>query len=115
MSLSKSQKKIIDMSLARPNRYKNVVVSNGLGLEVLAMQQFTSVGGAAEEDFVIDGILTSDLVFASLVNKGSNAVTLIDASIVSEGEVKVEFSADPGSDAIINLLVIRNSQSEDIY
>jgi len=115
MSLSKSQKKIIDIALARKGRYKNMVLSEALGLEIISLSQETSAGGNAEEVFSISGILDGDFVFSSLVDKGSNSVTIVDSKVSSSGEVTVEFSADPGADAVVNLLIIRKSSEEEIY
>lgn len=67
----------------------------------------TTVGGAAGENFVVAGSLTTDEVFAQMRDNGTNNVTIIQAVISVNGTMTITFSADPGNDAIFSYQVIR--------
>ena len=47
MSLSRNQKKRVDMALARRYKYKNMFMSDSMGLECIALEQLTTAGGNA--------------------------------------------------------------------
>jgi predicted RecA/RadA family phage recombinase len=69
-----------------------------------------TAGGAASEDIAVAGMLETDIPVACLKDQGTNAVTLLQtAAKAGGGAVTCEFSADPGNDAIINLLVFRTA------
>lgn len=69
----------------------------------------TTVGGAATESFstgAFANILATDRIHVQLVNDGTNNVSVLSASTAA-GSASVVFSANPGNDTIINILVLR--------
>lgn len=73
----------------------------------VVVAQVTTVGGAASESFTYKDVKATDVVFAVLHTKGSTPVTIVRAAAAA-GSVTVEFSADPSSDHVFNLLVMRD-------
>jgi len=114
MAASKTQKKRIDTALARKNKYKNLVISDALGLEIFAMEQRTTSGGGATEAISFPGAQASDFVFATVVDDGTNNVELLQ-SVPATDQVSLTFSLDPSSDTVVNIMIIRSLASEDIY
>lgn len=70
--------------------------------------QETTSGGAAAEAFTITGVAASDRAYVQLVDEGSNTVTVVKA-VCTLNTVTVTFDADPGNDAIVNILVTRDT------
>lgn len=68
--------------------------------------QHTTVGGAAAEAIVINGVLATDLAFVQLVDEGTNTVT-VSWAVCTANTLTITFSADPGNDAIVNYQIIR--------
>jgi hypothetical protein len=66
----------------------------------------TTVGGAAAEDFAIEGVLPTDVVIVTLNTPGSSAVT-VDSALCDTDKITVTFSGDPADDHIINVHVLR--------
>ncbi len=66
----------------------------------------TTAGGAASEDFSIEGIEAGDVAIAILHTQGAAPVTILRAECKA-GKVTVEFSADPSNDHKVNLLVFK--------
>jgi hypothetical protein len=114
MAASKSQKKRMDIALARKNKYKNLCISNGLGLEIIACGEYTTGGGAALESVSISGVLATDMCLVTLKDDGTNNATIVQAACGAD-KVDVTFSADPGADEVVTIMVIRSLASEDIY
>lgn len=73
---------------------------------LLAMAQYTTVGGAASEAISIPGILASDLADIQMVNDGANNVTALQAACTAN-TLTVTFSGNPGGDAVINYWIYR--------
>lgn len=71
-------------------------------------QLYTTVGGAATEVITLAGVVATDRVQVTLANDGTNNVSVLSA-FTGVGNVSVVFSADPGNDAIINLLVTKTT------
>jgi hypothetical protein len=69
--------------------------------------QVTTVGGAAAEAFTVTGaVAATDRAFVQVVNDGTANVTVLQA-VVTTNTLTVTFSADPGSDTVINYQLIR--------
>ena len=68
--------------------------------------EFVTTGGAPFENAAVAGILVTDNVQATLVDAGSNGVSLISAT-AGAGIIALEFSADPGNDAIVSYVAFR--------
>lgn len=66
----------------------------------------TTVGGAAEEDFTINGVVAGDVVQVTLATEGAVPVT-VKRAIAAADKVTVEFSADPDADHVINVTVFK--------
>lgn len=66
----------------------------------------TTVGGSTTETINVPGCLATDLTFIQMVNDGTNnaSVVFVNTNI---GSIDVEFSADPGNDAVISYQIIR--------
>lgn len=69
--------------------------------------QVTTVGGAPAEAFVVTGAAAAtDRAFVQVVNDGTANVTVLQA-VVTNNNLTVTFSADPGNDTVINYQLIR--------
>jgi hypothetical protein len=68
--------------------------------------QITTGGGAAAEAETISGIAATDLAIVTMVDDGTNDVTLLFA-VCTTNTLTVTFSGDPGADAIYNYLIFR--------
>lgn len=72
---------------------------------------YTTTGGAATENIsagLFGTVLATDRVYVQLSNDGTNNVSVVSA-VCNNGSVDVTFSGDPSNDAVINILVTRNS------
>jgi len=76
------------------------------GMRIFHCHQHTTAGGAAKEDITITGVETTDMAFVTVVDNGTNSVTLL-LSACTANTLSVTFSGDPSSDAIINVLILR--------
>lgn len=88
---------------------ENAIAANASaigGKSIVSCSQETTVGGTAAEAFTIAGVLATDQAFIQLVDDGTNNVSVASVAC-TENTVTVTFSANPGNDAIINVLVIR--------
>jgi len=68
--------------------------------------QATTAGGAAAEAITVTGAAATDLAFVQMVDDGTSNVTIINA-VVTTNTLTVTFSADPGSDTIVNYQLLR--------
>lgn len=68
--------------------------------------QHTTVGGGAAEAITVTGAAATDLAFVQMVDDGTNNVTIVDA-VVTTDTLTVNFSANPGNDAVINYQLLR--------
>lgn len=66
----------------------------------------TSVGGNAVEAFTITGALATDIQQVTLVNNGTNNVSIL-GSVLANNTLTVTFSADPGADTVISYEILR--------
>lgn len=73
---------------------------------VLYGGQPTTAGGAAAEAITVTGAAATDLAFVTMVDQGSNTVSIVKA-VVTTNTLTVTFSADPGNDAVINYVLFR--------
>lgn len=73
---------------------------------IFAAGQPTTAGGAAAEVITVAGVVGTDLVFAQMVDNGTNNTTIVSAA-AGTGSITVTFSGDPGADAVINYQVLR--------
>lgn len=76
------------------------------GKSIIHSSIVTTSGGAAAEDVAISGVLATDQCFVQLSDDGTNDVSIASA-VCAEDKVTITFSGDPGSDTIVNVLVIR--------
>jgi len=70
--------------------------------------QTTTVGGAAAEAFVINGVLNTDRAFVQIVDNGTGNVTALQA-VCTANTLTITFSGNPGNDTIFNYQIIRAS------
>jgi hypothetical protein len=60
-------------------------------------------GGGTTNIFTVPGILTTSIVSVTIAT-ASNAVSIISAKIITNGQLTVQFSADPGAGTTINVI-----------
>jgi len=70
--------------------------------------QHTTAGGDANETATVTGVLATDIVIATIEDNGANNVTLLQAAVAANA-VNFTLSANPGTDCIINYMVLRNT------
>ena len=68
--------------------------------------QHTTAGGDANETATVTGVLATDIAIATIEDNGTNDVTLLQAAAAANA-VNFTLSADPGTDCIINYMVLR--------
>ena len=68
--------------------------------------QHTTAGGDANETATVTGVLATDIVIATIEDNGANNVTLLQTAAAANA-VNFTLSADPGTDCIINYIVLR--------
>ena len=68
--------------------------------------QHTTAGGGANETATVTGVLATDIVIATIEDNGTNNVTLLQAAVAANA-VNFTLSADPGTDCVINYMVLR--------
>ena len=68
--------------------------------------QHTTAGGDANETATVTGVLATDIVIATIEDNGTNNVTLLQAAAAANA-VNFTLSANPGTDCIINYIVLR--------
>jgi len=78
------------------------------GMQIIHCYQHTTAGGAAAEAITITGVSANDLAFVTIVDDGTGSVTLVQA-VCTANTVTVTFSANPQTDTVVNILVMRNS------
>lgn len=66
----------------------------------------TTVGGAAIEDFTVAGVLATDIPFAVMNTEGAAPVDVVAVRALTD-TLRIQFSADPGADHVVNYMVIR--------
>jgi len=70
--------------------------------------QHTTAGGDANETATVTGVLATDIAIATIEDNGTNDVTLLQAAAAANA-VNFTLSADPGTDCIINYMVLRKA------
>lgn len=68
--------------------------------------QHTTAGGDANETATVTGVLATDIAIATIEDNGTNDVTLLQAAAAANA-VNFTLSADPGTDCVINYIVLR--------
>jgi len=68
--------------------------------------QHTTAGGDANETATVTGVLATDIAIATIEDNGANNVTLLQTAAAANA-VNFTLSADPGTDCIINYMVLR--------
>ncbi len=68
--------------------------------------QHTTAGGDANETATVTGVLATDIVIATIEDNGKNNVTLLQAAAAANA-VNFTLSGNPGTDCIINYIVLR--------
>lgn len=68
--------------------------------------QHTTAGGDANETATVTGVLATDIAIATIEDNGTNDVTLLQTAAAANA-VNFTLSADPGTDCIINYIVLR--------
>lgn len=68
--------------------------------------QPTTAGGSVTEVITTTGALITDFAFVQVVDNGTSNVTVLQA-VVTADTLTVTFSADPGSDTVINYQIVR--------
>ena len=69
--------------------------------------QHTTAGGDANETATVTGVLATDIVIATIEDNGANNVTLLQTAAAANA-VNFTLSADPGTDCVINYMVLRS-------
>lgn len=70
--------------------------------------QHTTAGGDANETATVTGVLATDIVIATIEDNGANNVTLLQTAAAANA-VNFTLSADPGTDCVINYIVLRGT------
>jgi len=73
--------------------------------------QHTTAGGDANETATVTGVLATDIAIATIEDNGTNDVTLLQAAAAANA-VNFTLSKDPGTDCIINYIVLRITMSQ---
>jgi hypothetical protein len=73
---------------------------------VKAAGKFTTAGGDANEQATVAGVVATDIVIASLQDKGASPVTLLTAK-AGTGVIDFIMSGNPSTDHIISYVVLR--------
>lgn len=68
--------------------------------------QHTTAGGDANETATVTGVLATDIAIATIEDNGTNDVTLLQTAAAANA-VNFTLSADPGTDCVINYIVLR--------
>lgn len=68
--------------------------------------EYTTTGGNATEAATVTGVAATDIVVASIMDNGTNNVTLLQAA-TTLNTITFTFSADPGADAVVSYAVYR--------
>lgn len=66
----------------------------------------TTVGGSATEVVTVTGALATDIQSVTVVNNGTNNVTLLE-SVLTNNTLTLTFSGNPGNDAIVAYSILR--------
>lgn len=76
--------------------------------DLLLLSANPASGGAASEDLVVPGLLSTDsVVSVSHVSGGTATVAVTGWSAVLDGGLTVAFTADPGAGAVVQVAVLR--------
>ena len=94
-----------DIDLAPDARFK--MQGNVLEAGCVYAENYTTTGWAAAEAITITGLLTTDIPLVTLQDDWTSNVTLTTAKITANWTLTVTFSADPGSDTIISIGIMR--------
>lgn len=71
------------------------------------MGQVTTTGGSTTQAITVTGaVAATDRAFTQVVNNGTNNIQVLEAPVTTN-TLTLNFSADPGTDAIINYQIIR--------
>lgn len=81
-------------------------VSSSGGFAIVAAGQFTTAGGDATETIPATGVLATDIAFVSLESDGTNDSAILTAAAAADSVV-VTMNEDPGTDILINWMVVR--------
>ena len=73
---------------------------------ILAVGEFTTAGGDADETITIAGLLATDYVLVTLHTAGATPRTIIDAQAAA-GQIDVDMSGDPSTDHVLSYVAIR--------
>lgn len=68
--------------------------------------QHKTAGGDANETATVTGVLATDIAIATIEDNGANNVTLLQTAAAANA-VNFTLSADPGTDCVINYIVLR--------
>lgn len=66
----------------------------------------TTAGGSATEVVTVTGALATDIQSVTVVNNGTNNVTLLE-SVLTNNTLTLTFSGNPGNDAIVAYSILR--------
>lgn len=68
--------------------------------------EFTTAGGDTAEQASVSGVVATDIVIASILDNGTNDVTLLQSAAGTD-VIDFTMSADPSSDCVISYVVLR--------
>jgi hypothetical protein len=66
---------------------------------------YTTVGGNANETVTLEGVLSTDLVIATINTPGTVPVTITKA-FAGTGNYVIGFSGDPADDTVVNVMIV---------
>jgi hypothetical protein len=69
--------------------------------------KYTTAGGSATEAQTLAGVLTSDVVLATLQDKGATPRTLLTTKPTAADTITYVFSGDPSTDHVVSYQVLR--------
>lgn len=68
--------------------------------------EFTTAGGDADEVASVSGVVATDIVVASILDNGTNNVTLLQSAAGTD-QILFTMSGDPSTDCVISYAVFR--------
>ena len=96
------------------NKMNSTALKNRLG-DHLNFQKYTSdasAGGGASEALVISGLAAADTILAvTQKTKGANSTAVVQYASQAANALTVTWTADPGSGAVVEVLVLKAAVS----
>lgn len=70
---------------------------------------YLTQGGSTTETFMVDGLQTTDRVYATMHEVGASPAVLITARVSATNTVELVFNVDPTADHQLSIMITRNA------